>query len=147
MKTIAQILAVKGNQTWQVLPTSPVYDALKLMADKDIGAVLVMDGARLLGIFSERDYARKVILRGKSSRQLPVGEVMSAPPIFIEPQETVEQALAIMSAKHVRHLPVMQAGSVVGIVTIGDLVQSLIDEQKVLIKNLEHHILTNTSLT
>ena len=147
MNTIAQILAVKGNQTWQVSPGSRVYDALKLMADKDIGAVLVMDGERLLGIFSERDYARKVILLGKSSRQLQVSEVMSAPPIFIEPQETVEQALAIMSAKHVRHLPVMQAGSVVGIVTIGDLVQSLIDEQKVLIKNLEHHILTKTSLT
>jgi CBS domain-containing protein len=147
MKTIEQILRIKGNQVWKISPTAHVFEALEFMAKKDVGALLVMEGDLLMGVFSERDYARKVILLGKSSHDLHVNEIMSSPPIFITPEETTEQALALMTAKHIRHLPVMEKDKVVGIVTIGDLVSSLIDEQKVVIHHLEKHILSNASLT
>jgi len=147
MKTIRQILKVKGRKTWTISPTASVFDALQVMAEKDIGALLVVDGKTLVGVFSERDYARKVILHGRSSKEILVSEIMSSPPIFIEPDNTTEQGLALMSAKHIRHLPVMENNRLIGIVTIGDLVRSLIDEQKVVIDHLEKHILSRTSLT
>jgi CBS domain-containing protein len=147
MKTIRSILKVKGRKTWKINPEASVFDALQVMAEKDIGALLVVDGKTLVGVFSERDYARKVILHGKSSKEILVREIMSSPPIFIEPDNTVEQGLALMSAKHIRHLPVMEKNRLIGIVTIGDLVRSLIDEQKVVIDHLERHILSKTSIT
>jgi CBS domain-containing protein len=147
MQTIRQILKNKGRKTWTISPETRVFDALQLMAEKDVGALLVVEGKTLVGVFSERDYARKVILLGKSSKKLRVSEIMSSPPIFIEPEHTVDNALALMSAKHVRHLPVMEKNRLVGIVTIGDLVRSLIDEQKVVIDHLEKYILSNTSIT
>ena len=147
MKTIRQLLKVKGRKVWTVSPATSVFDALQVMAEKDVGALLVVNGKTLVGVFSERDYARKVILHGKSSKDIQVSEIMSSPPIFIEPDETIEQGLALMSAKHVRHLPVMENNRLVGIVTIGDLVKSLIVEQKVVIDHLEKHILSNTSIT
>jgi CBS domain-containing protein len=147
MKTIRQILKKKGRKTWTITPTTRVFDALQLMAEKDVGALLVVEGKTLVGVFSERDYARKVILHGKSSKIMRVREIMSAPPIFIEPDNPVDQGLALMSAKHVRHLPVMEKDRLIGIVTIGDLVRSLIDEQKVVIDHLEKYILSNTSIT
>jgi CBS domain-containing protein len=147
MKTIRQILKVKGRKIWKVSTTASVYEALKMMAEKDVGALLVVEGKTLVGVFSERDYARKVILQGRSSKEILVNEIMSSPPIYIEPNHTTEQGLAIMSARHVRHLPVMENNRLVGIVTIGDLVRSLMDEQKVVIDHLEKHILSNTSIT
>jgi CBS domain-containing protein len=147
MKTIRQILKVKGRKTWTISPSTHVFNALQVMAEKDIGALLVVNNKTLIGVFSERDYARKVILHGKSSKDILVSEIMSSPPIFIEPDNTVEQGLALMSTKHVRHLPVMENDRLIGIVTIGDLVRSLIDEQKVVIDHLEKHILSNTSIT
>ncbi len=147
MKTIRQLLKVKGRKIWTVTPTTSVFDALQVMAEKDVGALLVVNGKTLVGVFSERDYARKVILHGKSSKDIRIGEIMSSPPIFIEPENTVEQGLALMSAKHVRHLPVMENNRLIGIVTIGDLVRSLMDEQKVVIDHLEKYILSNTSMT
>jgi CBS domain-containing protein len=147
MKTIRQLLKVKGRNIWTVSPATSVYDALQIMADKDVGALLVVNGKTLVGVFSERDYARKVILQGKSSKDLLVSEIMSSPPIFIEPDNTIDQGLALMSAKHVRHLPVMDKNRLIGIVTIGDLVKSLIVEQKMVIDHLEKHILSNTSIT
>ena len=147
MSTIRQILKKKGRKTWTITPDTRVFEALQLMAEKDVGALLVVSGKTLVGVFSERDYARKVILLGKSSKKMRVSEIMSAPPIFIEPDNTVEQGLALMSARHVRHLPVMEKNRLTGIVTIGDLVRSLIDEQKVVIDHLEKYILSNTSLT
>jgi CBS domain-containing protein len=117
------------------------------MAEKDVGALLVMDGKKLVGVFSERDYARKVILLGKSSKEILVKEIMSSPPFFIDPGNTVEEGLALMSVKHVRHLPVMQKKRLIGIVTIGDLVRSIIDEQKVVIDHLERYILSKSSLS
>jgi CBS domain-containing protein len=147
MKTIRQLLKVKGRKVWTVSPSKSVFDALQVMAEKDVGALLVVNSKTLVGVFSERDYARKVILHGKSSKEILVSEIMSSPPIFIGQDETVEQGLAVMSAKHVRHLPVMQNNRLIGIVTIGDLVKALIDEQKVVIDHLEKHILSRTSLT
>jgi CBS domain-containing protein len=143
MKTIRQILKVKGRTIWKTAPETSVFDALKEMAAKDVGALLVVKGKSLVGVFSERDYARKVILQGKSSKDLLVSEIMSSPPIIIEPDDTVEQGLALMSSKHVRHLPVMEKNRLVGVVTIGDLVKSLILEQKIVIDHLEKHILSN----
>lgn len=147
MKTIRSILNAKGRRTWKVHPDATVLEALKIMAEKDIGALLVVEGKNLVGVFSERDYARKVILHGRSSSEILVNEIMSAPPIFIEPGNTIEQGLALMSARHIRHLPVMEGEKLVGIVTIGDLVRSVIDDQKVVIDHLERHILNHTSLT
>ena len=147
MKTIRQLLRVKGRKVWTVSPAANVYDALKIMAEKDVGALLVVKNKSLVGVFSERDYARKVILHGRSSKEILVSEIMSSPPIFIEPDETIEQGLALMSAKHVRHLPVLDKNRLIGIVTIGDLVKSLIIEQKVVIDHLEQHILSRSGMT
>jgi CBS domain-containing protein len=147
MKTIRQILKGKGRKIWTIAPGTPVYDALKLMAEKDIGALMVVEGKALVGVFSERDYARKVILKGKSSKNVKIQEIMSSPPIFIEPDYVIEQGLALMSAKHVRHLPVMENNRLIGVVTIGDLVKALIDEQKVVIDHLEKYIVSKTSIT
>jgi CBS domain-containing protein len=147
MKTIRQIIKLKGHNIWTISPAARVFDALQVMAEKDIGALLVVDGKTLVGVFSERDYARKVILKGKSSKNTRISEIMSSPPIFIEPDNTIEQGLALMSAKHIRHLPVLEDNQMLGIVTIGDLVKTLIDEQKMTIDHLERYILTNTSIT
>jgi len=147
MQTIRQILRLKGRKIWKISITASVFDALQVMAEKDVGALLVVNGKTLVGVFSERDYARKVILLGKSSKDILVSEIMSSPPIFIEPENTIKQGLALMSAKHVRHLPVLEDNRLIGIVTIGDLVRSLIDEQKVVIDHLEKYILSNTSIT
>jgi len=147
MKTIRQILKKKGRKIWTISPATRVFDALQVMAEKDVGALLVVNSKTLVGVFSERDYARKVILQGKSSKNIRVSEIMSSPPIFIEPDNIIEQGLALMSAKHVRHLPVMENDRLIGIVTIGDLVKSLIDEQKVVIDHLEKYIVSNSSIT
>jgi len=147
MKTIRQILKAKGRKIWTVNPTTRVFDALQVMAEKDIGALLVVNEKTLVGVFSERDYARKVILQGKSSKNVRVSEIMSSPPIFIEPDNTIEQGMALMSAKHIRHLPVMEKNRLIGIVTSGDLIRSIIVDQKVAIDHLEKYILSNTSIT
>lgn len=147
MATIKQILKQKGKDIWQTTPDTHVFDALQLMAERDIGALLVMDGKKLIGIFSERDYARKVILKGKSSKDIFVGEVMSSPVVFITPQQTDEQGLALMTATHVRHLPVMENDHIRGVVSIGDLVKSIMGQQKQTIDKLEKYILANTSIT
>ena len=141
MKTVQQILQGKGSAFWFVAPDTMVYDALKLMAEKDVGALLVLEsGTRLVGIISERDYARKVILKGKSSPDTSVREIMSHPVTTVEPQRTVEECMAVMTDKRVRHLPVLTADRVVGIVSIGDLVKASLDEKDFLIKQLENYI-------
>lgn len=146
MKTIDQLLKEKGQQTWRIAPDATVYDALKVMAEKDVGALLVMDGEKLVGIFSERDYARKVILKNKSSRSIPVGEIMSSAVIFIPPHIDCEQALALMTAKHIRHLPVLDHDKLVGIISIGDLVKVIIEHEKQVNKALNQYILENKEL-
>jgi len=140
MKIVKQILKEKGPQFWSVGPDTMIYDALKLMAEKEIGALLVLDGGKLVGIMSERDYARKVILKGKSSLETPVREIMTSKVFFVRPQQTVEDCMALMTDKHIRHLPVMDGDKVVGVISIGDLVKATIDAKDFLIKQLENYI-------
>jgi len=140
MKTIDQLLRSKGYDIWSISPDDLVINALKLMAEKDVGALLVLDYEKLVGIFSERDYARKVILEGKSSKTVPVREIMSTEIICGCPEQTVDQGLALMNAKRVRHLPIVDRGNLIGIVTIGDLVKAVISEKEDLISYYEIYI-------
>ena len=117
-----------------------VYDALTLMAEKNLGAVLVMDGARIAGIFSERDYARKVTLKGKSSRETPVKEIMTQDVLFVRPGHSIEDCMALMTDKRIRHLPVMEGEKLMGVISIGDVVKAIISENKFVIKQLEDYI-------
>lgn len=140
MKRVRDILTRKGNDVWSISPNASVYDAMKLMADKGIGALLVMEGEKLVGIISERDYARKVILQGRSSRTTSVEEIMTSRVAYAEPGQNIEECMAVMTEKRIRHLPVMEAGQVHGVISIGDLVKSIIDEQKFIIEQLERYI-------
>lgn len=140
MQTIGQLLETKGHQVWSVNRTATVYDALRMMADKGIGALLVMDDGQVAGIVSERDYARKVILAGRSSRETPVADIMSSAVLYALPEQSVADAMALMTDKRVRHLPVMREGNIAGIVSIGDLVKAIIAEQEFVIEQLENYI-------
>ncbi|MDJ0655034.1 MAG: CBS domain-containing protein [Xanthomonadales bacterium] len=140
METINQLLDEKGHEVFAVSPESPVYDAIEMMADKGVGALLVMEGDNLAGVVSERDYARKVILKGKSSRSTQVRDIMTAEVVSVSPHDTVDQCLAVMTQNKIRHLPVLEDGGVVGVLSIGDLVKSVIDDQKHQIQSLEQYI-------
>ncbi|MDB6122482.1 MAG: hrp [Pedosphaera sp.] len=138
--TIDSILNLKGTNVWSVHPDSTVFEAVKLMADKNVGALLVMDGERLVGIFSERDYTRKVVLRGKSSRETAVKEIISAPVISVKRDHTVEDCMRIMTENRIRHLPVIENERVVGVVSIGDLVNWTISAQNMALNQMEDFI-------
>ena len=140
MQTIKNLLDNKGRQVWSVNTGATVYDALRMMAEKGIGALLVMNGGQVAGIVSERDYARKVILEGRSSRETPVSAIMSVNVLHGLPEQTVAEAMALMTDKRIRHLPIMDDGQVVGIVSIGDLVKAIIAEQEFVIGQLENYI-------
>ncbi len=140
METIRQILGKKGNQIFSVTPGTTVYETLKLMADKNIGAVLVLDEGKLVGIMSERDYARKVILKGKFSKETPVNEIMSSNVIFIDPDQTIINTKAVMIQKRIRHLPVMEDDKLVGIISIGDVVNAVLEENSFMIDQLATYI-------
>jgi CBS domain-containing protein len=140
MKIVFDILQNKGRQIWSVSPETTVYDALSLMADKDIGAVLVMENDHPIGVFSERDYARKVILEGKSSRLTPVKEIMTSKVLYVSPEQTIIECMALFTDKHVRHLPVMKDGSIVGLISIGDVVKAIITDHEFTIDQLERYI-------
>jgi len=129
MNTARDLIDYKGREVWSVRPDDTVYDALTLMADKDIGAVLVMEGGRLVGILSERDYARKVILRGKSSKTTPVSEIMSTRVITIGPDESCQTCMEIMSNHHIRHLPVVEGSEVIGVISVSDVMREIIFQQ------------------
>ena len=141
MKYVAELLKKKGNDIWSVVPDTPVYQALQLMSDKNCGAVLVLKNEKLVGILSERDYARKVILKGKSSKDTPVEEIMSSKVVCILPTRTIDHCMALMTDKRVRHLPVMEEeGTLVGLISIGDVVKEVISEQEFIINQLENYI-------
>ncbi|MDZ7625402.1 MAG: CBS domain-containing protein [Ignavibacteriaceae bacterium] len=140
MKTVNEILENKGKQIWSVTPEITVFDALKLMAEKEIGAVLVILDGRVVGILSERDYARKVALHGKSSVQMTVKEIMSANVIYVEISQSVEECMALMIHKRIRHLPVYEEGKLAGFISIGDVVKALIDEKEFVIDQLVNYI-------
>jgi CBS domain-containing protein len=138
--TVRQILAAKGGDAWGVAPEMPVIEVLRLMAAKNVGAVLVRRGAELVGIFSERDYARKVVLHGRSSKDTPVGEVMTSKVVYVRPEQTTEECMALMTDKHVRHLPVLDQERVLGVISIGDVVKAIAADQRFIIEQLEHYI-------
>lgn len=140
MKLVKHILDSKENVIWYITPDESVLDAIKLMAEKRIGALLVMENEKLVGIISERDYARKVILQGKSSRETPVKDIMTAEVHHIQLEQTVEDCMEIMTEKRFRHLPVIEGEKVVGVLSIGDLVKAIIAEQKFTIEQLESYI-------
>ena len=140
MQIIGHLLATKGHDVWAVAPADSVLDAIRLMAERGVGALLVMDGRKLVGIISERDYARQVILKGRSSDQTRVDAIMTTRVSYAEPGQSVEHCLSLMTEKRIRHLPVMQDGEVVGVLSIGDLVKAIISEQKLTIDQLEQYI-------
>jgi CBS domain-containing protein len=139
--TAADVLKSKPQQTVHTItPTATVLEAVKLMADKNIGALLVMEGAHIAGIVTERDYARKVALMSRSSRDTPVREIMTSAVMYVRPDQTSEECMALMTENRLRHLPVMDGGKLLGLISIGDLVKNIISEQKFLIQQLEHYI-------
>ena len=141
MKTLKQLIENNPRKLASVAPDQTVYQALKMMAEHDVGALLVLEGRYLRGVFSERDYTRKVFLRGKSSEHTKVSEVMSGRVAYVTLDQTVEECLAIMTEKHFRHLPVLSdSHNVVGIISIGDLIKEMISQQQFIIKQLEHYI-------
>jgi len=138
--TIDKILRQKDRQIWSIHPDATIYDAIKLMAEKNVGALLVMKGETLVGIISERDYTRKVFLRGKKSKETRVDEIMSSDVTTTKPSESVDECLRLMTEKHIRHLPVVDGGKVVGVISIGDLVKHVISCQSATIAHLESYI-------
>jgi CBS domain-containing protein len=140
MNTVRDLLAAKGNRLWTVPPTTTVFRALEIMAEQNIGSLVVVDQDRILGIFSERDYARKIILQGKSSKTTTVGEMMTADIRFVTPESTIAECMAVMTEKRQRHLPVIDSGQLVGLISIGDVVKAVIHEQESTIRTLETYI-------
>lgn len=140
MATVSDVLAGKPRALYAIDPDDPVFEAIQLMAEHGIGALLVMKGGELQGILSERDYARKVILLGRSSNDTPVWQIMSAPVLTVEPSSTVEHCMQLMTDRRVRHLPVVEDGKVVGMLSIGDLVRVLLESQRRQISDLEQYI-------
>ncbi|HEX5314105.1 MAG TPA: CBS domain-containing protein [Gammaproteobacteria bacterium] len=140
MKTVRQLLEDKGSEVWSIGPDASVFEALGLMADKGIGALLVLDAGKPVGLLSERDYARKVILKGHSSKELRVGEIMTTEIAWAHPEQSVEECMAIVTERRERHLPVLDDGRIVGLISIGDLVKAIIDHQQFVIEQLEGYI-------
>jgi len=140
MKMVRHILQKKGSNIWSINSEAKVYDAIKLMAEKEAGALLVLDEGKLVGIISERDYARKVVLKGKSSRDAAVKEIMSERVIYVNPNTSVEDCMALMINKKIRHLPVYDKGKLVGVISIGDVVNAIIDEKEFEIDQLVRYI-------
>jgi len=140
MKTIKEILQSKPLGVLSISPEASVLDALRLMAEKEVGALVVLESERLAGIFSERDYARKVILHGKSSKDTSVREIMTSKVVYVRPEQSVEECMALMTDKRIRHLPVLQENRVIGIISIGDVVKEVISEQRFVIEQLEQYI-------
>jgi CBS domain-containing protein len=140
MITVRQLMRAKGSDVWHIAPDASVYDALKLMADKRVGALVVLDEAELVGIISERDYARKVILKEKSSMDTPVRDIMTEEVVCLGPEQSIQDCMALMTDRRIRHLPVLQDDRLVGIVSIGDVVKAIISQQEFMIEQLERYI-------
>ena len=142
MQTVRQLLGNKTPEIHAVTPQAAVIDDIRLMAEKGIGAVLVMDGAQLAGILSERDYARKIVLRDRSSRDTPVADIMTAEVVTVSPSSTVEQCLQLVTERRIRHLPVVEDGAVMGVISIGDLVKAVIEQQRQELDQLQQYIVS-----
>jgi len=140
MKTVKDILRIKGNEIWTTTPDATVYEALQTMAEKNVGALVVLDADTVVGIMSERDYARKVILHGRSSKEIRVREIMTSEVYFVRPEQDIQECMAQMTDKRVRHLPALENDRLVGIISIGDVVKAVIAEHESTIKHLEDYI-------
>jgi len=140
MHNIGTLLEAKGKDIWSIGPQETAFKALQTMAQNNVGALLVIDKGKLVGIFSERDYARKVILKGKSSKETTVGELMTPEVFYAGLEDTLQEIMALMTAKHIRHMPVLKDGRLIGMVTLGDVVKQIISEQKFTIKELAKYI-------
>jgi len=140
MYTVRHLLQEKGSQIWSIAPRTTVYEALQLMADKNVGALLVIEGGNVAGMFTERDYARKVVLQRRSSRTTTVGELMTHDVLYVSPDDTIENCMAIMTDKRLRHLVVMDGDKLAGIVSIGDVVKAIISDREFTIRELERYI-------
>ncbi|KAA3644612.1 MAG: CBS domain-containing protein [Chloroflexi bacterium] len=138
--TVKDILSEKGRDVWSTSPNTTVFDALRTMSEKTVGALVVLDDLEVVGVFSERDYARKVILEGKSSKDLPLSEIMTRRVIFVNPENTTEDCMGLMTRKHIRHLPVVEGKELIGIISIGDVVKAIISDQELVIEQLENYI-------
>lgn len=140
MRTVKQLLDDKGHHVWTIGPDASVLEAVKMMADKEVGALIVADAGRPVGIISERDYARKVILQGRSSQATAIKEIMTTAMVCARPDQSVEECMAVMTEKRIRHLPVMEGDKLVGMISIGDLVKAIIADQQFVIEQLAHYI-------
>ena len=141
MTAVAQVLKSKPDQTiYTITPAALVFDAVKLMAEKNVGALIVIEGEKIVGLITERDYARKIVLMARSSKETPVGDIMTSQVMYVRPDQTSEECMALMTENRLRHLPVMDKGKLAGVVSIGDLVKDVISEQKFIIQQLEHYI-------
>ena len=140
MRNVRHLLEAKAPEIFSIGPDAPVIDAVRLMAEKHIGALLVMDGAKLVGIVSERDYARKIVLQGRASTNTPVREIMTSDVISVGCDDTIDHCMQIVTDKRIRHLPVVRAGEVVGVVSIGDLVKAVIEDQQLELEQLQRYI-------
>ena len=138
--TVRQLLATKGNDVWTMSPETKVLEALELMAEKNIGAILVLTEGQLWGVMSERDYARKIVLEGKSSSSTPVSEIMTRPVLVVHPDQTIDKCMALMTDKRLRHLPVVENDQLVGMVSIGDVVKTIVADQEFMLDQLETYI-------
>ena len=140
MGTVRNLLEKKGNSVYSISPDSSVYDALEELEEKNLGGLVVVEKGKLIGVFTERDYARKVILKGRSSRETIVRDIMSSHPIFVNPDNTIDDCMQLMSDKFIRHLPVLENDELIGVISIGDIVRFIINEKDFIIENLEHYI-------
>jgi CBS domain-containing protein len=140
MSTVRNLLQKKGNAVFSVTPDSSVYDALEYLEEKNLGCLVVLENETLIGVFTERDYARKVILKGRSSKETLIRDIMSSRPIFVDCDTSIDDCMELMTDKFIRHLPVLENGKMVGLVSIGDIVKYIIDEKNFIIENLEHYI-------
>jgi CBS domain-containing protein len=140
MTTVRSVLQTKDNTIWSIAPDALVFDALKIMADKNVGALLVTQKEKVVGIFSERDYARKIVLKGESSHTTAIKDVMTSGVLSVNPEQSIDECMALMTNKHVRHLPVLENEKLIGLVSIGDVVKAIISEHEYTIKQLENYI-------
>ena len=140
MGTVRNILQTKGSAVYTVSPESSVYEALEELENNNLGSLVVVENGKLIGIFTERDYARKVILKGRSSRETHVKDIMTERPLFVTPDSTIEACMQLMSSKFIRHLPVLDNDQLIGVISIGDVVRFIITEKDFIIENLEHYI-------
>jgi CBS domain-containing protein len=142
MGTVRNILQTKGSAVYTVSPESSVYEALEELENNNLGSLVVVENGKLIGIFTERDYARKIILKGRSSRETHVKDIMTERPLFVSPDTSIDACMQLMSSKFIRHLPVLDSDQLVGVISIGDLVKYIINEKDFIIENLEHYIVS-----